>query len=94
LLPVNNRQGIFTRPNASLGSPPRRGLLGLITTAALMRRSVKVARPPGNVCPLAPAQAVALLSSAVEEIGRLGVPAPKLTERLAAFRSLLSNDAL
>jgi len=37
-------------------------------------------------------QAVILLSSAVEQIGLLGVSAPKLTDRLAAFRSLLQCE--
>jgi hypothetical protein len=43
---------------------------------------------------LAIQEAVALLASAVEEVGRLGVAAPKLTERLAAFRSLLADRPL
>jgi hypothetical protein len=42
---------------------------------------------------LEPAHAVALLSSALDEIRRLAVPAPKLTERLTAFRLLVGGDA-
>ena len=40
---------------------------------------------------IGPVHAVALLSSALEEIGRLGVPAPKLSERLTGFRHLLDD---
>ena len=50
-VPVIRSQGIATAPKACDASPPRRGRLGLIAIAAVMRGSVNE-RPPRNCWPL------------------------------------------
>jgi len=51
LVPVMRSHGIFTAPNA-FAALPERGVLGLNTTAALMRGSVNFCPPTGKVWPL------------------------------------------